>query len=104
MFDPPSNIPGGSKITGFRGDFFIDKAGRSHQQQARVTWDVIYGRNQLCTVTVGWDEIGHCTMQQSIEIKEGSTLEIAERVLAKNLNEPLYAGVFRPTLELQKPC
>lgn len=104
MFDLPSDIPDGSKLSGFRGDFFIDKAGGARQQQARVTWDVIYGRNQLCAVTIGWDEIGHCTILQSVEIEEGATLEISERVLVKNPNERLYAGLFRPALELQKPC
>jgi hypothetical protein len=104
MFDLPSDIPDGSKLTGLRGDFFIDKAGGARHQQARVTWDVIYGRNQLCTVAVGWDEIGHCTIPQSVAIEEGATLEITEHVLAKNPNEPLYAGLFHPALQLEKPC
>jgi hypothetical protein len=51
MFDLPPSLPSGSRISGLQGDFFIDQAGGARQQQARVTWDVIYQRDRLCTIT-----------------------------------------------------
>jgi hypothetical protein len=102
-FRLPEEVGKGSRLTNVTGQFFIDEQGAFHSN-ARVTWSVVYGRQQLCQARARWKKPGQCRPTSEVTVGDSNTLEIIERIESERPQRTLFAGLWNPELVVAKRC
>jgi hypothetical protein len=104
-FSLPNEISKGSRLTGVRGAFFIDEAGKVNHSGVKVAFSVLYGGQQLCQAIAQWKKPGRCrNTVDTITAQEDRTIELREQILVGRPSRSLFAGALNPVLEIARRC
>ncbi len=102
-FRLPEEVGKGSKLTNVLGLFFIDEQDAFHPN-ARVTWSVVYGRQQLCQARARWKKPGQCRPTTEVTVGHSNTLQVIEHIESERPQQTLFAGMWNPELVVAKRC